>query len=427
MTSRSNTETCSNRVLLGRFLPPVILIILMISFFHSYERFEIIGENLLIGGDFEDRMAPGPWRQLGKVEWEPEGGLDGSPAVKISAGNGKTGMLGYSLGDPDDYKYLLCRGDLRSEKVVRGDFPWSTARLLLYFRDSDGNALWREAHEVQHLTGSEGWKSYSRVFQVPGHGFTAHVSVVNNGVSGALWADNIEVFPAQQKQTFLWWRLFFGGLWLATLIYGICQIRLWQWEWGALIVVVAVVLILGLLVPSSTILNVAQKEEAVSGTFARGAKALSRLARSSRTSTEQPPIKREKTVAGDKTGSERSAEIKRASLSKHVTLLKAAGHFVLFAILAFVSYVSLDRRLSVGPRSQYEVGSAKSTVVHQAKTDVRPLLMLGLGLIVFSAATEVLQFLVLTRTPKIGDWLTDLAGICLSFVLFLAYRYLRLR
>jgi hypothetical protein len=399
----------------------------MISFFHLYERFEIIGENFLVGGDFENGIAQSLWRQLGKVEWEKASGWDGSPAVKISTGNGKTGLLGCSLGDPSDYKYLLCRGDLRSENVVRGDRPWSIARLLLYFRDSDGDALWREPHEVQQLAGSEGWKSYSRVFQVPSNGVTAHVSVVNNGASGVLWADNIELFPAQQKRTFMWWRVFFGGLWLAALIYGIWQIRLWQWELGVLIFVVAFLLILGLLVPSSTISNVAQREEAISGTLVGGAKALSRLARSSLTSTEQPLIKAEKTDAGDKGGSERSAEIKIASLTKHVTLLKGAGHFMLFAILAFVSYVSLDRRLSQGPRPQHEVGSATSTVVGQSKTDLRPLLILGLGLIVFSAATEVLQFLVLTRTPRIRDWLFDLAGICLSFVLFLVYRYLKLR
>jgi hypothetical protein len=398
----------------------------MVSFFHFYEEFEITGENLLVGGDFEAGIDQSLWRRLGKVEWEKESGMDGSPAVKISAGKGKTGFLGYALGDPSDYEYLLCRGQLRSESVVQGDSPWSTARLLLYFRDSDGNALWREPHEVHHLVGSEGWKSYSRVFRAPNHGATAHVSVVNNGASGVLWFDNIEVFPAQQKQTFLWWRLFFGGLWLATLIYGVWQIRLWQWELSALIVMVAVVLILGLLVPSSTILNVAQREEAISRTLVRGTRELSGRALNSLPSTEQSPIKREEPATGDKTGPERDAEMKRASLTKHVILLKEAGHFMLFAILAFVFYVSLDRRLARSSRPQDKGGSTVTNVVGHSKTDMRPVWMLGLGLIVFSAATEVLQFLVLTRTPKIRDWLFDLAGICLSFVLFLAYRYLRL-
>jgi VanZ family protein len=253
------------------------------------------------------------------------------------------------------------------------------------------------------------------------------VSAVNSGASGALWVDNIEVFPAQQKQTFLWWRLFFGGLWLATVTYGVCRIRLWQWDFGALILVVTFVLVLGLLVPSSTISNVAQREEAVSGTLLKGAKTLSRFARSSLTSTEQPPIKSERPEAAEKTGSDRSAEMKRDSLTKHVTFLKEMGHFMLFAILAFVSFVSLDRRLSQGSRAQQAVVFAESSVVERSKTNMYSLLMLGLGLIVFSAATEVLQFLTLTRAPGIKDWVFDLAGIGFAFLFFLAYRYIRLR
>ena len=112
---------------------------------------------------------------------------------------------------------------------------------------------------------------------------------------------------------------------------------------------------------------------------------------------------------------------------KHVVFLEQAGHLFLFAVLAFVSCLSLGRRLSQGSRLQQEIGSNNSTRVRWTTTAVRPFLMLGLGLIVFSAATEVLQFLVLTRTPTIKDWLFDLAGICLSFILFLAYRYLRHR
>jgi len=135
----------------------------------------------------------------------------------------------------------------------------------------------------------------------------------------------------------------------------------------------------------------------------------------------------EQTRVVDKAGSERSAESKRASFVKHVDFLKEAGHFFLFAVLAFVSCLSLGRRLPQGSRLQQDVGSMNSTGLRWTTTAVRPFLMLGLGLIVFSAATEVLQFLVLTRTPTIKDWLFDLAGICLSFILFLAYRYLRRR
>ncbi len=381
----------------------------------------------MVGGGFESGIQHGTWKQGGKVEWEKEGGWDGSPAVKISAGNGKIGFLRFSLGDLGDYKYLLCRGHLRSENVVQGDRPWSTARLLLYFCDSDGNALWQEPHEVRHLIGSEGWKFYSRVLQVPRNGATAHVSVVNNGACGVLWADDIEVFPAQQRHAFLWWRLFFGGLWLATLIYGGYQIRVWQWELSALILMVTLVLLLGLLVPSSTIRNLAQREEAISRMVVGGTKELSRLVRSPMPTTGQPPNKGREREADDKAGSERNAEMKWASLTKRVTLLKEAGHYALFGLLAFVFYVSLDRRLAKGPRPQYEVGSTKSTVVGYPKTEWRAFLMLGVGLIVFSAATEVLQFVSLTRAPGIKDWLYDLAGICLSFVLFLAYRYLKVR
>jgi hypothetical protein len=427
MTMRSNSKALSNRAVFVRFLPPVVLVVLMVSFFHLVPQFDIVGEDLLVGGSFEGGLERGPWKQAGKVEWEEKGGWDGSAGVKISVVDKKAGVLGYPLGDPGEYEYLLFRGHLRSEKVVQGTYPWSTARLLLYFRDSNGNALWREPHEVQHLIGTVGWQGYSRVFKVPDDGATAHLSAVSNGASGVLWVDQVEVFPAEESRAFFWWRFLFGGLWLATLMYGFCQIRLWQWELKGSILIVIGVLLLGLLVPSKTISNVAQGEETISGALVKGAKAISRLAKSSLRSKEQPPTGPETPGTGHGAGSEQSAEMKRASLTNRVVLLKEAGHFCLFALLAFLSCLSLNRRLSQGSEAQGDVESSGSADVGWGPMAVRPVLILGLGLIVFSMTTEVLQFLVLTRTPTIRDWLFDLAGICVSLVLFLAYRFFKYR
>jgi VanZ family protein len=82
--------------------------------------------------------------------------------------------------------------------------------------------------------------------------------------------------------------------------------------------------------------------------------------------------------------------------SDAVYTLKKLGHFLLFGVLAFITFYSAARPRPGTP------GAAKPGA---------DLPTLALALLVFAAGTEVLQFLSLTRGPSLVDWGIDAGGI----------------
>lgn len=72
--------------------------------------------------------------------------------------------------------------------------------------------------------------------------------------------------------------------------------------------------------------------------------------------------------------------------------VKKPGHFVLFAFLSFIVF-----------RNNRNRGGDKWFVF--------------VGLAVFAGTTEILQFTISERTPKVSDWLVDLSGVILGMLI----------
>jgi VanZ family protein len=77
-----------------------------------------------------------------------------------------------------------------------------------------------------------------------------------------------------------------------------------------------------------------------------------------------------------------------------VLTVKKLGHFVLFALLAWLAFSSVAHRRE-----------PVTTLV---------LTTTGAALLLFAAAAEVIQFLSTTRTPSFTDWMLDSAGIVIG-------------
>ena len=95
------------------------------------------------------------------------------------------------------------------------------------------------------------------------------------------------------------------------------------------------------------------------------------------------------------------AENRRVELFRStVDQAHLAGHFVLFSALCFLVYCS--------------AWLEKQHPVYYLKV--------ALDVLLFAAVSESLQYLTLDRTPGFYDWMTDIYGMLLAFIIFLIVR-----
>ncbi|MCP4715159.1 MAG: hypothetical protein GY868_08590, partial [Deltaproteobacteria bacterium] len=101
------------------------------------------------------------------VVWEEAGGFGGTAGARLGVHDQLKSFLAWDLDDPGRFSFLELRGRLRTDSLVRGERPWRSARLILYFKDSQGRKHWDYPHSVANLTGSSDWQGYVKSFQVP--------------------------------------------------------------------------------------------------------------------------------------------------------------------------------------------------------------------------------------------------------------------
>ena len=164
-----------------------------------------------------------PWKHSTQgVTWEPNSGFSGSACIKLTARDGTSSYIQWTLANPQEYRFLLLRAKMRTEGVVRGANSWNAARLLLYFTDKNGKTNWDYPHAAGSLTGTSPWKEFEKVFSVPEYAATATVVVQNSSKSGTLWCDDISLRPAYKNSSYFLLR---GILLVAGILLAISAIR----------------------------------------------------------------------------------------------------------------------------------------------------------------------------------------------------------
>ncbi len=362
----------------------------MALFFTFYDFYRDVGDNLVAGGGLEEpplaassSTPGGPWRGRGpRVEWESQGGFDGSGGVRLGTQPGRGSSLNYGVEDPARFQLLRIAGRLRTEHIVPGTHGWNTARLLLSFTDGSGE---RVHHAVCEIEGSTPWRLCERVIAVPEGAVAAQIHVQNLAASGTLWVDDLALTPVVKKSSTPFWRALFGSLWAAVLVYCAWLSRLLDRPLGFAIIAIVLVIIAGVAAPVSTI------EEIVH----RGADTVNGL-------TTADPFHAALPAAGSSDAPSRwTHEVRRALAWPFdlVFTVKKLGHFVLFGVLAFLALSSTVRRRHDGRASAGAASELATT---------------GAALLLFAAAAEVVQFLSATRTPSLMDWGIDAGGIVLG-------------
>ena len=394
------------QVRVGLILAAAFLVA-MGAFFIFHDPYSDVGDDIAVGGSFDQSpfaeggaKPNGRWHARGEsVQWEPRGGYDSSGGVRLGVGGDLGNSLLFTIDDPKRFTFLRFAGRLRTERIVVGEEPWNSARLLLFFTDRNGR---RHYHEACEVSGTRTWQDCEGVIAVPDFAVTAHILAQNTAASGTLWIDNVRVTPAVEKPSTFFWRLLFAIMWCGVLAYCVWLARLPRKVLSLAAIAVALAIIVGVAAP----------ESAVERLLNRGVHAAKSLVKGYLLSPGSA-------LGGQTAGSPKAANPGEPAFLpprplRHDTVnaVKKVGHFVLFGLLAFVafSWAARVRRTPSVPAS--------------STTDFATL---AAALLVFAAGTEVLQFLTTTRQPSLFDWGIDAAGILVGAAVALFARRMALR
>jgi VanZ family protein len=357
-------------------LPAIILLAATLLFWGFYDRYELAGPVLL-----KDPALADASRVRGDCT-----GTNGHFVLRVHA-DGKTANLNFRMPEATVHELVRVRGRIKVDGVVVGKYPWSCARLMLTQYDAKGKWIPGE-HGLVAERGSKDWKQYEDVFKIMDGAAYADVVIQQGGKAGTAEFDSIVAEPVKLRKSFFWWQGIFAVLWvgMAGLYYRRCRLHVRRLRILILLNVIAI--LFGTLMPTAIIQTLS---DGLKQSFAQS---VERLAAPGPSTPKKGP-------AAPKNGSDH--ETKRIDqFNKAVDGAHSMGHFILFASLGFLVY------LSAALERQHPIFYFK----------------VALDLLVFAAITESLQYLTLDRTAGVGDWLIDSGGMLLAFVLFMIVRFL---
>lgn len=350
-------------------LPVLALLVVTIVFWSLYDRYEPVGPMLLESPTLSDVT-----RSTGDVS---ESG--GRFVLNVSE-SGRRVDVRFRLPDATHYESIRVRARIKVEEVVAGEYAWRCARLV--FAQYDADRKWMPGrHGLMGMSGTTGWKVYEKAFEMFPDAAYAEVALQQLGSSGLAEFEHIEAQPVRVRASFVWWRILFAGGWLVAAVYYFPRCRLHRRRLKMLILLNVLVILVGALMPSEWISDNTGKAKA----------AWAKVAQPVPVKTDVPP--REKPTTQQERDTQQMGRFNKVVGDAHRT-----GHFILFASLCFLVYLSaaLEQQRSV---YYFKV---------------------GFDVLLFAAVTESLQFLTLDRTAGMIDLLIDVYGMAVAFVLFLA-------
>ena len=350
-------------------LPAVVLLVATSLFWSRYDRYEPAGPVLLKSPVLADGT-----NVRGDVS-----GSNGRFTLRVPPG-GKQARIDFPMPAAVDYESIRVRARIKVDGVVVGKHSWSCARLLVAQYDANNKWIPGQHHGLVAEEGSKDWAGHEDVFEISPNAARVVVVLQQSGAEGTAEFEQIEAWPVRIRVSFIWWRIVFLGSWvfMATLYFRRC--RLHHRKLRILILLNVLAILYGTLMP---------------GAWIQGGSDWAKKAWAER--TNPVPTKTE-----SQTGERPDAKkIQNTQQMEHfdqlVTEAHVTGHFVLFATLCFLVYLSaaLERQ---HPSYFFKV---------------------GIDVLLFAAITESLQFLTLDRSAGVGDLRIDLYGMAAALLVFL--------
>ncbi|MDZ8119465.1 VanZ family protein [Pontiella agarivorans] len=366
--------------------PALVLLGITLLFWGNYDRYQPVAEPLL-----QTPLLVNALRTRGDASQTND-----TIRLHVPTG-GKNAEARFRILEKPAYSTIRLEGRIRTQNVVRGKYPWSSARLLLIQRDAKGKWI-PGTHGLLDEEGTVPWTFQQQEFEVFPGAATVEVVLQQIGKSGTAWFDQIIAVPVELKSTYRPVQLLFlaAWLWMGFLYFRRC--RLDRRKLRILILLNVFAILCGTLAPTLWI------QKPVDGLKLRLEQLQKRLE-----ANEPKPVKEKPKVSEQK--SEKSFSPKPVVREKETVAVNGMieaveqvhriGHFALFATLCFLVYCSA----ALEGQSREYFGKV------------------AFDILLFAAVTESLQYLTMDRTPGFSDWIIDVCGMVVAFLLFGLVRF----
>jgi hypothetical protein len=353
-------------------LPALILLAVTVCFWSLYDRYEAAAPVLLANPALDEGI-----HARGEITVHGDG-----LRLHVDA-PGYPARIDFPADGALEHELIRVRGRIRVDGVVPGKYSWNCARLLILQYDA-ANKWIPGHHGVVAESGTADWSRHEDVFGINPRAVRVAVVLQQIGKAGTAYFDQIEAQPVRVKTSFKIWRTAFVTVWLWMAVLYFRRCRLHQRRLKLLILLNALAILAGTLMPGEWIMTQTERvKETARDWTARGSK-LHQAA--SPAKTDQP--------------AEAPVELQIDWFKQGEVELHQIGHFVLFAILCFLVY------LSAALERQHPAYYVK----------------VGLDVLLFAAITESLQYLTRDRTAGVADLRIDLYGMIFALLLFCLVR-----
>lgn len=345
---------------LAKIYTILLLVMITIGFFEFTPRYETIGTNLVRNSGFE----------YGLRSWNVVGGKD---IVRVTATGvtlknyepSKSVSIRQPLQLPLGVQFVLMEGEISTKNVEQGEESWHNAAVFLIGRTADETHLWSLDHMLIQLSGNKPSRQYSKIFQIVDNVKDILIGASLLNTTGILNVSDLRVFPVKEYTAFgvVMYVLLFVWV-IALIIVGRALFSIINSGISRLFLVVIVFTILiGALTPGDV------KQHYFSFLWDMHVYFGQIL------NVEQSITK----------------EVDIGGLDFFGLDVSRIGHFSLFFALSALIFHSFQNNSSA-----FNLFS----------------------LFIFAAVTEVLQYYSPGRQPMIIDWLYDVAGITLAYVMW---------
>ena len=331
----------------------LIYCLVNLLFFLNLERYRPVGEELLRNGDFSG----------GVQGWMVDGARQGlsfdNGTLSIDHPQSASTTLSQCWPMSRLPQLLLLSAESRSLAVVHGAKPWHQARIDLVGYDAQGRGLYQVRTRLIGLQGDRPWRAVQGLFRLPAEAQRACVEISLYAASGRFQVRHLSLFRGVEYLPHRIGRLSLMAGW-ALLAFWFAYRTLQHYRdraQGRWLVAAALLLLAGILLPY-------EWKQTLEGGIA------SVLAQIGLT-----------LPAGDGLATESNWDLwpRAWDLSKY-------SHLLGFALLSLLLFA--DRSL--------------------------PWMRHAATLILLAAATEIGQFFVPLRTPRLSDMAVDLLGIAIG-------------
>jgi len=347
----------------------VVLILLStctIIFFNNYERYQVVGPELLENTDLRNGLDHWKHPGTGITLHSKNGALAKLEATTPIQSPSLSQVIRAFYG----YQLLRLSCDIKTQNIIGGDKDWETARVVLISHNKEGEAMYDLPHVLANQRGNSDWRHYEKVFEIAPDtsGVTVAAQIVES--TGSLWVKSFSLRPVALKIAFNQYRQTLLLVWLATLFWvaapfvksGLKSLK------HGIVLILATGIIVGVLMPENL-------KESLGSTL---------LPSTETAITSFIP--------------NRFNDTQSFNLSPHLPVLDIykAGHFIMFTLLAITPF---------GGR-------------HYSISNLR----LVFYLVLFALVTEVLQLFMAGRTAQFGDILIDSAGVATGCIIIGLWR-----